>query len=223
MSFGVNLDSSMDSMEETRFKKKHSDLIQKLAKKLHFTYTELECIFIIYYKLQKDNADKNQNGISKNQLRDVLHSGLDMTDDGLMDRIFSVFERGPSTCVSMETWATALSLWLRGTLEEKIDYCFSVYDLLGDGLIGRETMFYFLRTSLISQSSEDDAEESVKDMIEVITKKMDVDRDGKISYNDYKTTVLHQPMMLEALGQCLPTREAVHTFITTFTPRIGKM
>ncbi|KAJ3621184.1 hypothetical protein MTP99_003351 [Tenebrio molitor] len=223
MSFGVNLDSSMDSMEETRFKKKHSDLIQKLVKKLHFTYTELECIFIIYYKLQKDNADKNATGITKNQLRDVLHSGLDMTDDALMDRIFSVFERGPSTTVSMETWATALSLWLRGTLEEKIDYCFSVYDLLGDGLIGRETMFFFLRSSLISQSSEDDAEESVKDMIEVITKKMDVDRDGKISFNDYKTTVLQQPMMLEALGQCLPSREAVHTFITTFTPRIGKM
>jgi Ca2+-binding EF-hand superfamily protein len=176
MSFGVNLDSSMDSMEETRFKKKHSDLIQKLVKKLHFTYTELECIFIIYYKLQKDNADKNATGITKNQLRDVLHSGLDMTDDALMDRIFSVFERGPSTTVSMETWATALSLWLRGTLEEKIDYCFSVstqcfgvvahthqvYDLLGDGLIGRETMFFFLRSSLISQSSEDDAEESVK-------------------------------------------------------------
>ncbi|KAJ3664891.1 hypothetical protein Zmor_000426 [Zophobas morio] len=223
MSFGVNLDASMDSMEETRFKKKHSDLIIKLVKKLHFTYTELECIFIIYYKLQKDNTDKNATGISKNQLRDVLHSGLDMTDDALMDRIFAVFEKGPGTTVSMETWATALSLWLRGTLEEKIDYCFSVYDLLGDGLIGRETMFYFLRTSLISQSSEDDAEESVKDMIEVITKKMDVDRDGKISYNDYKVTVLQQPMMLEALGQCLPTREAIHTFITTFTPRIGKM
>ena len=62
-----------------------------------------------------------------------------------------------------------------------------------------------------------------QDMIEVITKKMDVDRDGKISYNDYKATVLQQPMMLEALGQCLPTREAIHTFITTFTPRIGKM
>ncbi|RZC42781.1 hypothetical protein BDFB_009164 [Asbolus verrucosus] len=67
MTFSGNLDSSMDSMEETRFKKKHSELIQRL-----------------------------------------------------------------------------------------------VYDLMGDGMIGRETMFYFLRSSLISQSSEDDAEESVK-------------------------------------------------------------
>lgn len=128
MSLGGSLDSSMDSMEETRFKKKHSELIQKLVKKLHFTYQEIECILIIYYKLQKDGAEKQQ-GISKSQLRDVLHCGLDMTDDALMDRIFSVFEKGekgPSTCVSMETWVTALSLWLRGTLEERIDYCFSV-------------------------------------------------------------------------------------------------
>lgn len=223
MSFGANLDSSMDSMEETRFKKKHSELIQKLVRKLHFTYTEMECIFIIYYKLQKENNEKNPSGIPKAQLRDVLHAGLDMTDDALMDRIFLVFDKGRSNNVSLEVWATALSLWLRGTLEEKIDYCFAVYDLLGDGMIGRETMFQFLRSSLISQSSEDDAEESVKDMIEVITKKMDVDRDGKISYNDYKTTVLKQPMMLEVFGQCLPSREAVYTFITTFTHRIGKM
>lgn len=223
MSFGGNLDSSMDSMEETRFKKKHSELIQKLVRKLHFSYTEMECIFIIHYKLQKENNEKNTNGIPKAQLRDVLHAGLDMTDDALMDRIFLVFDKGKSNNVSLEIWATALSLWLRGTLEEKIDYCFAVYDLLGDGMIGRETMFHFLRSSLISQSSEDDAEESVKDMIEVITKKMDVDRDGKISYNDYKTTVLKQPMILEVFGQCLPSRQAVYTFITTFTHRIGKM
>lgn len=223
MSFGGSLDSSMDSMEETRFKKKHSELIQKLVRKLHFSYTEMECIFIIYYKLQKENNEKNCNGIPKAQLRDVLHAGLDMTDDSLMDRIFLVFDKGKSNTVSLEVWATALSLWLRGTLEEKIDYCFGVYDLLGDGLIGRETMFHFLRSSLIGQSSEDDAEESVKDMIEVITKKMDVDRDGKISYNDYKSTVLKQPMILEVFGQCLPSRQAVYAFITTFTHRIGKM
>lgn len=60
-------------------------------------------------------------------------------------------------------------------------------------------------------------------MIEVITKKMDLDRDGKISFDDYKQTVLKQPMMLESLGTCLPSRMAAHTFITTFTQNTGKV
>lgn len=123
----------------------------------------------------------------------------------------------------METWASAFSLFLRGTLEEKIQHCFTVYDVVGDGNIGREGMFQLLRTSLVSQSSDEDAEEAVKDMIEVITKKMDLDRDGKISFNDYRQSVLNQPMLLEALGQCLPSRLAVHAFLTTVTHNIGKL
>lgn len=125
MSFGVLLDSSLDSMEETRFRKKNLELIQRLSKKLHFTFTELECILLIYYKIQKDGGDKI-GGITKNQFRTVMHAAFDMTDDGLMDRIFMALDRGPSPYISMETWATALSLFLRGTLEEKINYCFSV-------------------------------------------------------------------------------------------------
>lgn len=129
MSFGILLDSSMDSMEETRFKKKHSELIQRLSKKLHFTYTELECIFLIYYKIQKDGADK-QPEISKTQFKEVLHNSFDMTDDLLIDHIFMALDRGPSPYVSMEVFASALSLYLRGTLEEQINYCFSVRDRL---------------------------------------------------------------------------------------------
>lgn len=224
MSFGgYQLDMSLDPMEETRFKKKHSDLIFRLSKKLHFTYTELECILLIYYKLQKESQDKI--GITKSQFRDVLHAGFDMTDDTLMDRIFTALEKGAShpATVSMETWASALSLFLRGTLDEKIQHCFMVYDLLGDGMIGRDSMFQLLRTSLISSGSDDDAEEAVKDMIEILTKKMDIDRDGKISFNDYRQTVINQPMLLECLRKCLPARISIYSFITTFSPHVGKV
>ncbi|CAH1992370.1 unnamed protein product [Acanthoscelides obtectus] len=89
---------------------------------------------------------------------------------------------------------------------------------MGDGVLAREAMFYLLKSSLISMSGEDDAEESVRDMIEVITKKIDLDRDGKISFQDYKQTVLKHPMLLEVFGQCLPGRRAIYTFSSTFLP-----
>ncbi|CAH1126791.1 unnamed protein product [Ceutorhynchus assimilis] len=213
------LDLSMDSMEETRFKKSNQFLFLRLEKRLHFTYTEIEALLLIYYKLWKEGTavDPKLEGVTKIQFRDVLHFVLDMTDDILMDRVFLAIDKGPHSCISMEIWASTFSLFLRGTLEEKIRFCFSVYDIKGEGLIGRDIMFQLLKYSFISQSSDEDAEESVRDMIEQITKKMDLDRDGKISYADYHHSVLKNPMLLEAFGPCLPPRQAAYAFLSTFS------
>lgn len=45
---------------------------------------------------------------------------------------------------------------------------------------------------------------SLKDMVELLFKKFDVDKDGAISFDDYSTIVTKQPMLLEFLGQCFP-------------------
>ncbi|KAJ8961349.1 hypothetical protein NQ318_014592 [Aromia moschata] len=220
--FGEILDSSMDTMEETRFRKRNQNLMVKLSRKYHFNFTEVERLLLIYYKLSKESKDPRV-GVDKTQFRDVLHCALDMTDDSLMDRIFLALDKGPSAFISMETWIASLSVFLRGTFEEHIHFCFSVYDIMGDGILSRDTMTNLLKNSIVSQTGDDDAEETARDMIEVITKKMDIDRDGKISFNDYKQSVVKQPMLLEVFGQCLPTRTDIHTFVTTFTNDIGKM
>ncbi|VEN48961.1 unnamed protein product [Callosobruchus maculatus] len=128
-SFGLHLDLLMDSMEETRFKKKYSELIEKLVHETHFNDVEVESLLIIYYKLAKENMKTEkykEKSVTKEQFRDFLHCALDMTDDTLMDRIFVSLDRMPGSTITMETYAHALSLMLRGTLEEKINFCFRI-------------------------------------------------------------------------------------------------
>lgn len=158
-----NNDQTLDLLEETRFKKKHSEFIKRMTLKTHFTEIELESLLIIYYKIQKDGQDK-QVGITKDQFRDILHCAFDMLDENLTERIFTALERGQfhPNIVSMETWCHTMSLFLRGNLEEKIHHCFSVYDIMGDGMIGRDTMFNLLKSALIMQGGDDEAEESIK-------------------------------------------------------------
>ena len=36
-------------------------------------------------------------------------------------------------------------------------------------------------------------------------KKMDRDKDGRISFSDFKQTVTDEPLLLEAFGNCLPS------------------
>nr|CAI5822256.1 unnamed protein product [Callosobruchus analis] len=46
-------------------------------------------------------------------------------------------------------------------------------------------------------------------------RKMDKDKDGKVSLEDYQKNVDDEPLLLEAFGKCLPTDKSKVTFIAT--------
>ena len=47
-------------------------------------------------------------------------------------------------------------------------------------------------------------------------KKIDLDKDGKISLEDFAATVRKEPLLLEAFGQCLPEDQVVKQFNQEF-------
>ncbi|KAH9630313.1 hypothetical protein HF086_004446 [Spodoptera exigua] len=100
--------------------------------------------------------------VCRSHFRDVLHNGLGMTDAYMMERVMVALDRGTSPHVTMVTFAKAMSLYLRGDLEERIQYAFTCYDLLGEGHLRRETMYQLMKKSLAKTSRDDDVEEAVK-------------------------------------------------------------
>ena len=44
-------------------------------------------------------------------------------------------------------------------------------------------------------------------------RKMDLDKDGRVSSSDWMTTIKGEPLMLEAFGICLPQRKAGEVFL----------
>jgi hypothetical protein len=78
--------------------------------------------------------------------RELLHNAFDLvTEDTLMDRIFCVFDRAGCGSVRLEDWLCGLSVFLRGTVQERTAFCFHVYDLNSDGYITRDEMFSLLK------------------------------------------------------------------------------
>ena len=67
-------------------------------------------------------------------------------------------------------------------------------------------MLNLLKTALFSSGVEEEADEGIKDLIEMTMKKMDDDKDGKVSFKDWSTTVRQEPLMMEAFGPCLPSK-----------------
>ncbi|XP_031338596.1 EF-hand calcium-binding domain-containing protein 1 isoform X2 [Photinus pyralis] len=157
-----------------------------------------------------------QEGIDRSVFRELLHNTFDLiTEDMLMDRIFCVWDKSNAGLLTLETWFSGLSTFLKGTINEKLEFCFHVYDLNSDGYVTKDEMFQLLRNCLIKQPQDEDPDEGAKDLAEIVMRKLDKDKDGKISLEDYQSSILEEPLLLEAFGRCLPDERACNTFLST--------
>ncbi|NXX42999.1 EFCB1 protein, partial [Tricholaema leucomelas] len=169
------------------------------------TKSEVECLVKLFDALVAESRNRFAAvGFDCNMFRDVLYRMFGMMDDVMMDRVFRTFDRDNNGCISAEEWVGGLEVFLRGTLEERIKYCFEVYDLNGDGYITKDEMFQMLKNSLLIHPSEEDPDEGIKDLVDIALKKMDYDHDGKLSIVDFEKAVRDENLLLEAFGPCLP-------------------
>lgn len=163
----MSYDSTSDARKEERFLRKYKPLLKKLQKQVHFDLKELELISIIYFKIQQESED-NLEWISRDQFRHIFYTAFNMFDDQIIKRIFVGLDKGITPYVTLETWIKTLSLFLRGTLDEKIKYCFICYDYLGQGLITYQFIKQYLKNTLIKGKRED-----IDDLIDLVLQKMD--------------------------------------------------
>jgi Ca2+-binding EF-hand superfamily protein len=214
-------DRTCDSTEEWIFFNHHKELLKRPDPTWHFDRDELHAIAIIYFKLQRDAGCDVKEELPSKCFSNVMHIALGMADDALIQRIFSALDSITSR-VSLRNWINAMSLFLRGSLKQKIKYCFKVYDVSGKNEIRREQMVNLMR-KFVFKHQDEEVDESVKDLVDIVIKKMDVDKDGIISYADYATTVMKDPMLLECFGQCLPDDKHVTAFLFTFTDKLKQI
>lgn len=217
--------SQPDAKALHNFMAKHKLRIRDLRNQTHFDATELNSIVEIYFHVM--SADQGSGGgaathMIRRQFRAFLHVVLGMPEDEWIERILTTLDGGllvasnQTTSVSLETWVRSMSLFLHGTLDERMRYCYRVYDLLGHGGITHEHLSILMRNPVVCKYVED-AEEATKDIIDELILLLDRDLDGAISYEDYSTVVREKPALLEAIGRVLPERATVHAFVATFT------
>ncbi|KAK0073286.1 hypothetical protein PV325_009978 [Microctonus aethiopoides] len=156
--------------------------------------------------------------------RDILHAGFDYTENVrhlLVDRVFSIMDKQNLSQLHVEQWIKGLSTILRGTIDERINFAYNVYDLMMNGKIKKEQVFPSMRGCLINMGNmgpDEDLDETVKDMIELMFKTLDVDRDGTISKSDFKKAVMkNNLLLLECMGPVFPSRDFRNAFFMTFT------
>ncbi|XP_007938045.1 EF-hand calcium-binding domain-containing protein 1-like [Orycteropus afer afer] len=186
-------------------------LVESISKTVKsFKKSEVECLIRLFHSLVRRTDERlDKIGLDRSAFRGILHSVFGMTDDMLMDRVFFAFDKDGDSHINVNEWVKGLSLFLRGTFEEKLKFCFEVYYFNGDGYISREEIFDMLKNSLHHQSSEEETDEGIKELVEITMRKMDYDNDGKISFADFERAVKEDTLLLEVFGPCLPEAQVV--------------
>lgn len=89
---------------------------------------------------------KNFQGIDRTIFRELLHNTFDiLTEDALIERMFSCWDKDSEGAIRLEPWILGLDIFLRGNLREKMEFCFRVYDLNGDGYITKDEIFILFK------------------------------------------------------------------------------
>ena len=169
----------------------------------------------IYFKsnsiqiLQRDVCDcrlyAENDRMCRFDFRCFLMDVFAMNEDLMMDRIFTFFDKKIDGTVTREEWVIGLSVVLRGELDELIAFAFFVYDLNQDGLISKEEMWCMLKDALFCPRFQEEADEGIRDLIQMTKKKLDLDKDDVVSFEDFSGTVKKDPTMtLEVFGPCIP-------------------
>ena len=120
----------LNSINKKNLQKQAEDLANQ--KNVHFDKIEIEKLLLVFTELTKNNK---RPFLDRNQFRqatilgtsifsfdsDLLHEHFRMTEEILMDRVFRAFDADSDSLISMKDWVLGLSIFLRGSLEEKTD------------------------------------------------------------------------------------------------------
>uniref|UniRef100_A0A1A9Z6M0 EF-hand domain-containing protein n=1 Tax=Glossina pallidipes TaxID=7398 RepID=A0A1A9Z6M0_GLOPL len=196
------LDSTLDDVQNTRFSNIYHDLIKQMAKTTQFSEMEVQSILLVYHKFVLANGPKAKT-MTKKQFNNLFLVLFKIYDLQIIERILSLITSDLNKDVLPVAWVKLFSVFMANKLEQKMKFTFQIYNAANTGYLTRDVVTFAVE-KFFTGEDEDEVNELRSDMLEVLFKKFDTDRDGAISYEEYAAVVTKEPMLLEFLGQCFP-------------------
>lgn len=183
---GVNFSSGNDSeLEELEAPPRYRpDSLSALCRATRFTEAEIKRIY-------RGFKAECPTGVVREDTFKLIYSQFfpQGANTGLYAHyVFNTLDQDNSGIVSFEEFVQGLSVLSRGSLEEKLRWTFSLYDINGDGFITREEMtdivtaIYELMGRLPDTLPDEDR---IKSKVEGLFNKMDVNRDGVVTLDEF--------------------------------------
>ncbi|KAK2584109.1 hypothetical protein KPH14_006550 [Odynerus spinipes] len=102
--------------------------------------------------------------------------------------VFNTLDQDHSGLLSFEDFVTGLSILSRGSIDEKLRWTFSLYDINGDGCITREEMTDIVTAvyELMGKFADPTLDhEGVREKVDRMFQKMDGNKDGVVTLSEF--------------------------------------
>uniref|UniRef100_A0AC35EX97 EF-hand domain-containing protein n=1 Tax=Panagrolaimus sp. PS1159 TaxID=55785 RepID=A0AC35EX97_9BILA len=124
--------------------------------------------------------------------------------------VFGVFDYNHDGHISFKEFIMALSITSRGTIDEKLDWAFSLYDVDKDGSITKQEMenivdaIYAMIGSMLELPLD---ENTPQKRVEKIFSNMDLNLDGQLTREEFKLGSKSDPWIVQALSMSAAEEE----------------
>jgi len=170
--------------------------LEQLQQHTHFEQSELKGM---YKQFKKETT---QGVINKTVFKELMKQ-MGVLDSFLQDLIFNAFDANHDGNINFQEFVTSLSVMTRGDPSEKLEFAFQMYDLDGNGFIGKEELtqimeaFFKMSGPLVTFTGKkyDSPQALVDDFFDA----MDANGDGKISLQEYKEGAIKNPDIIQGL------------------------
>ncbi|XP_044258086.1 Kv channel-interacting protein 1-like isoform X1 [Tribolium madens] len=160
------------------------DSLEALCKATRFTQAEIKRIY-------RGFKAECPTGVVKEETFKMIYSQFfpqGANTSQYAHYVFNTLDQQHSGLISFEDFVQNLSILSRGSLDEKLRWAFTLYDINGDGCITREEMTDIVSAiyDLMGKVAEPCVDEdTVKEKVDRIFQKMDKNKDGVVTLDEF--------------------------------------
>ena len=174
--------------------------VDALAGRTDFSVENLQDLYKCFQALDADHSGElDRKEFRKLWMTKFTQKNMHVPSTQI-DRYFDAFDTDGSGTISFAEFATALSILGPGTKKAKLEYLFDIYDEDKNGVLTSSEIDKILHQMYTVSYMLNRATEKDSKFIRAIVAKLDVNKDGEISRDEWITVGCKTPSLLVFLG-----------------------
>lgn len=174
--------------------------ITAMARVCHFTRDELLLLQKEFQKVAKKKGKDHTNTVDRAGFEKALKLvKIKESDQEILGRLFTLFDHSGDGLINFKEFIVGTSAIVRGTLEEKLQFSFYLFDIDNSGLISPEEMKSVLvaMNNTVSYFGDDKlSNERIDKLVKEIFEMHDVNHDGELNFVEYMNAVATHPTLV---------------------------
>ena len=186
-----------------KMRKCESNDFEKIRAETNFEYSEIEDWYRWYKSIVSDTPRNRMDIIEFKKIYSRMYpAGV---EDKYVEHVFRSFDTNEDEEIDFREFMISLSATSRGTLSQKLEWAFKVYDINGDGFISRDEMLeiFFAMHKMMNDHdlSAREGFENIEALVDDIIYRFDTNHDGKISMEEFVEGSQNNPTIMSKLSK----------------------